>query len=82
MQGIKFILVAICLVVLMSPIAFASELYKWVDKNHVVHVIDDPAAIPPEYQEGVDVLKNIKKESENKKENPFEKSILKKLWKE
>ena len=42
MQGIKSILITTCLVVLMSPILFAGEVYKWIDKDGVVHVTDDP----------------------------------------
>ena len=42
MQGMKFTIIALSLAVLISPIASVGELYKWIDKDGVVNVTDDP----------------------------------------
>ena len=50
MKYIKFTVIALCLIVLMPPTVSAKQLYKWVDKNGVVHVTDNPESIPSEYR--------------------------------
>lgn len=41
-QGMKFTIIALCLPVLISSIVSVGELYKWIDKDGVVNVTDDP----------------------------------------
>ncbi|MGH7802483.1 MAG: restriction endonuclease [Thermodesulfobacteriota bacterium] len=50
MKYIKFTVIAVCLIVLMPPTVSAKQLYKWVDKDGVVHVTDNPESIPSEYR--------------------------------
>lgn len=50
MKYIKFTVIALCLIVLIPPIVSAKQLYKWVDKDGVVHVTDNPESIPSEYR--------------------------------
>src|SRR5574341_1380642 len=50
MKFIKFTVIALCLVVLIPPAVSAKQLYKWVDKDGVVHVTDNPESIPSEYR--------------------------------
>src|SRR3972149_4414501 len=50
MKYIKFTVIALCLIVLISPTVSAKQLYKWVDKDGVVHVTDNPESIPSEYR--------------------------------
>ena len=50
MKYIKFTVIALCLIVLILPTLSAKQLYKWVDKNGVVHVTDNPDSIPSEYR--------------------------------
>lgn len=50
MKYIKFTVIALCLIVLMPPTVSAKQLYKWVDKDGVVHVTDNPESIPSEYR--------------------------------
>ncbi len=50
MKYIKFTVIALCLIVLIPPAVSAKQLYKWVDKNGVVHVTDNPDSIPSEYR--------------------------------
>ncbi len=84
----KFIIVAICLTVLMSPIVFAGKLYKWIDKDGVINVTNDPKKIPPEYREVAEewnskdsgdktIVKEIREEKGSKKEGGKEISFKK-----
>ena len=50
MKYIKFTVIALCLIVLMPPTVSAKQLYKWVDKDGVVHVTDNPESIPSEHR--------------------------------
>src|SRR3989304_3699985 len=50
MKYIKFTVIALCLIVLIPPAVSAKQLYKWVDKDGIVHVTDNPEAIPSEYR--------------------------------
>ncbi len=50
MKYIKFTVIALCLIVLIPPTVSAKQLYKWVDKDGVVHVTDNPESIPSEYR--------------------------------
>jgi restriction system protein len=53
MQTIKFIAFGICLIFLTSSHSYADEIYKWVDKNGVVHLTNHPGVIPKEYKSSV-----------------------------
>src|SRR3972149_4951570 len=50
MKYIKFTVIALCLIVLMPPTVSAKQLYKWVDKNGVVHVTNKGRDINGEYR--------------------------------
>jgi HJR/Mrr/RecB family endonuclease len=36
--------------------AGAVKIYKWTDKNRVVHVVDDPEKVPTEYRRSADII--------------------------
>jgi len=90
-MSIKFTIVAICLALLIPTIVFAGKLYKWVDKDGVINVTNDPEKIPPEYREVVEewnpnkdvsnkpTVKEIGKEKSSKKEGREEISFKKVL---
>lgn len=45
----RFILIIIFLAFLTPATSYGGKLYKWVDKDGVVHVTDDPEKIPNEH---------------------------------
>ncbi len=53
MQGTKFILIIIYLILLTSSVVFAARIYKWVDEDGVVHVTDNPETIPEKHRHGI-----------------------------
>jgi hypothetical protein len=44
----------IILLAIHSAIAVGGDLYKWVDKEGVVHMTDNPSQVPPQYREQVE----------------------------
>jgi restriction system protein len=75
MKYVKFTVVALCLIVLIPPTLLAKQLYKWVDKDGVVHVTDNPEVIPEGYRSSAvkfkpksrsgETIENIKVSFEN-----------------
>jgi hypothetical protein len=47
MHTVKFFAAVVCLILLAAPASSASKIYKWVDKNGIIHFTNDPATIPP-----------------------------------
>jgi restriction endonuclease/uncharacterized protein DUF4124 len=50
MHIVKFFTAFVCLILLAVPPSSASKIYKWVDKNGIIHFTNDPATIPLEYR--------------------------------
>jgi restriction system protein len=74
MKITKLIFFAIFFIVLIPTTALAGKLYKWVDKNGVVHVTDDPENVPEEHRSSV---------KKGLHENKLDRSVakVKEIWK-
>lgn len=68
----KLIIVALCLAILTPSVVSGEKFYKWVDKDGVVHMTDNPVTIPPEYQKDVEEFGDVEKSGKKEEQKNVE----------
>jgi predicted aspartyl protease len=53
-----FFILALIFALVLSPLALRADLYKYVDKNGSIHVVDDLGKVPEEYRNQITVYED------------------------
>ena len=61
-KRLKYLASVILLLLLISPTADAAKVYKWVDKDGVIHVTDNPREIPEDHVGSIEEIQIKKNE--------------------
>ncbi|MEQ9620098.1 MAG: restriction endonuclease [Deltaproteobacteria bacterium] len=55
-MGYKLILIVLIFVYASTSPALGGEIYRWTDEEGVIHLVDDPGKVPPEYRESAKTI--------------------------
>lgn len=55
-MGYKLILIALILIYSSTCPALGIKVYRWTDEEGVIHAVDDPGKVPPEYRQSAKII--------------------------